>query len=283
MNGNKFSKREWLFFIAVIMMIEYWLISVSYEFVDWQQVVNFISFAAAIASILLAIIAIIHGFIQSDSNSKTTGMLREQAESLKLHTQSLSESSESITDHLSSIATITARLDTLDDNIRKSVEKMSGVEKTVEGIHASNKELMNSVREKRAEAEPTIKPSGDSIDHNDLIDVIFTGSSFELDALGYALYKYLLSQKEVTIAEFASVFDRVVDKADGSGMDIFFNIESVLRAIGLIKGNDLSKTLVIDKKFEKILSACAEEAKKSDHAKVAKMLRRVDQIIDEIE
>lgn len=197
MGDKKFSRREWLFTVAVLLMAEYWLLSVSYEFAGWQEVVNFISFAAAIASILLAVIAIIYGFIQSDSNSKTTGMLREQTESLKLHTKNLSESSESITKHLGAISSVTARLDVLDDNIRASVEKMAGVERTVEGMHASNKELMESVRTKRAEAEPAIDSSGDNISHRDLIEVIFTSSSYELDALGYALYKYFVSEKKL--------------------------------------------------------------------------------------
>ncbi|WP_457980172.1 hypothetical protein L0Y47_05630 [Ectopseudomonas composti] len=282
MSDQKFSRREWLFAIAVLLMVECWLLSVSYEFAGWQEVVNFISFAAAIASILLAVIAIIYGFIQSDSNSKTTGMLREQTESLKLHTKNLSESSESITKHLSVISDVTARLDVLDDNIRASVEKMAGVERTVEGMHASNIEIISAVRDRRASSEFVVRPSGDSISHDDLLEVIFSGSTFGLDTLGYAIYKYFKSGKKVQVFKFAGEFHKAA-KAEGlPGITIFLCVDAILQSIGLYGDSDTTDFLVVNEKFEEVLRRCAEEALASEKEQVSKVIKRIDKFIDEM-
>lgn len=282
MGDRQFSRREWLFTITVLLMVEYWLLSVSYEFTGWQEVVNFISFAAAISSILLAVIAIIYGFIQSDSSSKTTGVLREQAEHLRSHTQSLSSSSESITRQLDVISSITDKLDALDDNIRASAEKLAGVERTVEGMHASNKEIMNAVQEKRASSELVVSSSGDSISHDSLVEVIFSGSTFTLDALGYALYKYFVSGKKAKVYEFASSFHKAASAEDIPGATIFYSVDAILLSIGLYRGDGNEDILVVNEKFEDVLRRCAEEAMASDNDKVIRIIKKIDRFIGEM-
>ena len=281
-NNSKFSRREWLFVITVLMMIEYWLISISYEFVGWQEVVNFISFAAAIASILLAVIAIIYGFIQSDSNSKTTGVLREQAESLRSHTQSLSESSNSITKQLDIITSITDKLDSLDENIHASAQRLAGVEKTVEGMNASNKEFMDAIQAKRAGTEPVIKSSGDSISHEDLLVTIFKNTSHDLDILAYSLYKYYLSKKAITLMEFGNTFDEILEEGNGGGRDVFYSVEAILRTIGFFSSTNVDDILIINEKFENILQDCAESAEKSRIKALRVLIKRADEIINKI-
>lgn len=282
MTNSTFSRREWLFLIVVIMMVEYWLISVSYNFVGWQEVVNFISFAAAIASILLAVIAIIYGFIQSDSNSKTTGALREQAENLRAHTQNISDSSNSLTKQLEVISTITEKLDALDENIRTSAQKLAGVEKTVEGINASNKEFIEGIQKKRATTELEIKSSGDSISHKDLLETILRRTSYGLDVLAYSLYKYHSSEKMVTVLDFGNSFDEIINEGSGVGRDVFYSVEAIFRTIGFFSSTDLTDTLTINGKFETTLRDCAESAEKSKMKDVREKIKKADQIINDM-
>lgn len=75
----------------------------------------------------------------------------------------------------------------------------------------------------------------------------------------------------------------MVDKADGSGMDIFFNVEAVLRSIRLFENKGLSDILVINKKFEGVLGECAREAQDSGNEKVTRMIRKADKMIDDME
>lgn len=282
MVNDKFSRREWLFAISALMMIEYWLMSVSYKFVGWQEVVNFISFAAAIASILLAVIAIIYGFIQSDSNSKTTGVLREQAESLRSHTQSLSESSNSITKQLDIITSITDKLDSLDENIRASAQRLAGVEKTVEGMSASNKEFIDAIQEKRAGTEPAIKSLGESISHENLLVTIFKNTSYDLDILAYSLYKYHLSKKSVTLIAFGNLFDRILKEGNGGGRDVFYSVEAILRTIGFFNSTNVDDILTINEKFENTLRNCAESAEKTRSKAVRESIKKADEIINDM-
>jgi len=277
MEDKKFSRREWFLTIALVMMTEYWFVSLSYNFVDSQQVVNFISFGAAIASILLAIVAIIHGFIQSDSSSKTSATLQNQAESIKETTVELARSSESISEHLTTVSTITSRLDDVNTNILDSIEKLKEIQDSVEDINRNNQNLINTLTQKRSETPPIKTTTNDHISFEKIIEIIFTKSSYELDLVGYALHKYSESQKTISTHDFIDEYLGAIDpqkKVDY--MSAFFNIDRLLIGINAIKYNSLSDKLIITENFKAILPSIADVTKQESGKKVAEGVKALD-------
>ncbi len=266
------------------MMIEYWLISLSHKFVDSQQVINFISFGAAISSILLAIVAIIHSFIQSDSSAKTSGMMREQAQELKTSTIELSSTSNSIASQLTAISSITNRLDDLDSTIRESAEKIASVQKSVDGIHRSNQELFSAMEQKKAETSPIVETTGNSITHNEILTIFFKKSSYDLDLLGYTLYKYSISSIPLTKWQFLENHYGMIEKSRKSTlMNIYFSVQRTLLAINAIQYSQGDEILIINESLKKMLPDLAIFVKKSAEEKIIKGVKAIDESFDRAE
>lgn len=266
------------------MMIEYWLISLSHKFVDSQQVINFISFGAAISSILLAIVAIIHSFIQSDSSAKTSGMMREQAQELKSSTLKLSSTSDSIASQLTAISTITNRLDDLDSTIRGSAEKIASVQKSVDGIHRSNQDLFSAMEQKKAEISPAVDVTGISITHEELLNIIFKRSSYDLDLLGYAFYKYSLSNEKLTNWEFIDKHYAEIDKKTKiSTTQVYISIQRILISINAIHYSEEGKKLIINESFKKMLPEFAAFTKNSTAERIIEGIKAIDASFDATE
>lgn len=277
---EKFSRREWFFSIALIMMIEYWIISISYRFVDYQQVVNFISFGASIASILLAVVAIIHGFIQSDSSSKTSAKLHSQADEIKESTNTLNTSTKIIENHIEKVTTITARLDSLDTNIRNSIDKVTGLQSTVDGMHQDYKEFLRAAAQKESH-NPAASPSkNESIDKTELMRVILRATSYEADLLGYALYKYSESGESLSLMEFYDKYYAVASE-DISRKIVFlnltFNLCNVLRSVNGLQYNSSSEPLIVTDSLKSLLPSYAQKTKESTIDTIVEGVRRIDE------
>lgn len=104
---KQFTRREWLLVIALLLMIEYWIISSSYTFAGEQLVLNYISFAGTISSILLAVLAIIYGFYQSSSQQQASSQILSQVENLRSVSDRLQQSPIKLEEQLDRISGIT--------------------------------------------------------------------------------------------------------------------------------------------------------------------------------
>ncbi|HCH0556504.1 TPA: hypothetical protein NKO30_006636 [Pseudomonas aeruginosa] len=241
--NKKLSLREWIFVIAIISMVEYWVITASFRFKDDSTVINFVSFAATLASLLLAVIAIIFSFLQSDAQQNSTATLLGQIESLRNVASSLRISEENIVTQTVAIGNATKQIQNLESAIRLSHEKIVDIESHVTDIrgnqHALRDELSNLTLEKND--HPQQEGSGDT---KTIAFKIFRRSSYEADFLGYCIALYVNSSglenrpKDLVTSLSETFVTCIASKRDGYtttiAINVMFSYLSIARSFGLI-------------------------------------------------
>lgn len=178
--SKPFSRREWLFAGALVMLIEYWIFSVSHAVSGEQAIVNYVSFASTIASILLAVIAIIYSFVQTDSQQKTGNAIASQIDHLKNASIELRNSKE---------------------QLETQIDRFSGLAENLNGLQGLVGNQINSVQESIQEMQkklnlnsdvhvaPTFEGKKDVFDV-DLILLAILHSTFACDLFTTALYQF---------------------------------------------------------------------------------------------
>ena len=119
-NSEAFSRREWLMLFALVLMIEAGVLNAGYVFKTQQDVINYVSFAATIASLLLAVIAIIYGYFQSDGQQKAAAAIGGQVESMQAMQAELRNSSSGIGNQISEMAITANALQKLTESLESA-------------------------------------------------------------------------------------------------------------------------------------------------------------------
>lgn len=93
---QKLTTREWIFIIIILLLIQFFIHWVSYQFGGSSNALGYVSFAGTLVSIMLGLIAIIYSFVQSISQSTNVIEIREQVERLMVAGGDISESGKVI-------------------------------------------------------------------------------------------------------------------------------------------------------------------------------------------
>lgn len=179
-DDTEFKRREWLLLITILLLVEYWITSISYEFSGSSEVINYISFAATISSILLAVIAIIYSFYQSDSQQKSAAIIANQIENLRSVSTEIDTSKVALEGQLSRISTVLDKVNDLKEIVTGANKQVSD---RLEAVHKRFDNLMS--KEDRTPQSP------EKFNVELAAEIILRRSSFEADLFGYALAKYI--------------------------------------------------------------------------------------------
>lgn len=79
---NSFSKREWILFIIILLIIEGFIFWVSFQFAGNSSALGYVSFAGTLISIILAVLAIGYTYGESQQQKNSSNTLANQIESL---------------------------------------------------------------------------------------------------------------------------------------------------------------------------------------------------------
>ena len=283
MNKERFSRREWFLVLAVVMMIEYWVISVSYDFADDQALINYVSFGATLASLLLAIVAIIYGFIQSDSSSRASSVIREQADELKDATEGLSSSILLIEAHLQKVAMVTDKLDGVDVSINGSIEKLSRLEDKVGELHLSQSEALKEFLQKKDKPSVAQGVQGGvtgTFTAEQIFKIILRQTSYPADLLGYALNKYVENGDSLKYFDFYEKYYKISLPNDAVGSsNVFFNCTPILKVIGAIDYDAVGNVpLTVSESFKSLLQSFAEKTRKETAERVSVGVSAIDKV-----
>jgi hypothetical protein len=180
--GKIFSRREWLLVVAILLMLEAWWLNVSYAFHAEQAVINYISFASTIASLLLALLAIIYGFYQAAGQQKSAAALSMQVDAMQNVQRELSETSGKTATQLAAIESAAETL----RNIGATLGVIEGGVKTLSEQQTAVHDLLR-VSKSKDEQQQDVTPA--PRDLNGLVPGIFQRSSFPADLMGVALYE----------------------------------------------------------------------------------------------
>ncbi|SDF20527.1 hypothetical protein [Phytopseudomonas seleniipraecipitans] len=80
--GIKFKRREWLFLLLIVVLVQLILHQVSLYYGSSSTALGYVSFAGTIVSILLGLIAIIYSFVQSISHANSVAEIKSQVKHL---------------------------------------------------------------------------------------------------------------------------------------------------------------------------------------------------------
>lgn len=189
--SQPFSRREWLMLIAIMLAFEYWLLTTSYFYKNQQDVIGYVSFAATIASLLLALIAIIYGYYQSDGQQRSAAAIASQIDSMRDVQKQLNNASDGIADQLTGMTVTASELKNLTESLDGTHRTLGVIEGGINGVLAEQLAIKVAVASMQSQAEqkspdlPTLlRPDGDPAE---TARRIFEYANSDLAMLGVAL------------------------------------------------------------------------------------------------
>lgn len=142
--------------------------------------VNYVSFASSIASILLAVTAIIYGFIQSDGQQKSAGMLAIQVDEIRQASSKMTASRESLETQLDRFSVVASKIDELSNMVGGRFSSMEG----------NFAELRREVAAK-AKVTPAVPPAvtqRGAAEKTRIAQALLSSTTWNADLLTYSLY-----------------------------------------------------------------------------------------------
>ena len=147
-----FSRREWLMVIALVVVVEAWVLNMSYSFQSEEAVINYVSFAATIASLLLAVIAIIYGFYQSDGQQKSAAAISSQIDLMRAVQKELNVASAGISQQLAGMTITATDLKNLSELLDGAHAALGTIQGDIGGLRAQHLSVQEAVAGMRANA-----------------------------------------------------------------------------------------------------------------------------------
>lgn len=117
MDSNKFSKREWLLVILLIMIVQFIVQCIAFLYAGSGSALNYISISGTIVSIVLALLAIIYSYFQSASQVNTSASLNTQIEKLISIVDIVKDSKNDFANELKNL-----------ENIRENIESSINIQ-----------------------------------------------------------------------------------------------------------------------------------------------------------
>lgn len=129
--------REWLFTIAIVILIQFIVQVGALIYSSDNNILNYISFAGTIVSIILATIAIVYSFVQTISQQSSAsnisnqvdklisvvGIIDESKNTIKNSIEHLNKSSEKLDIAIENQTKLTSKVETISNNF--SIEKLT--------------------------------------------------------------------------------------------------------------------------------------------------------------
>ncbi|HCU0834604.1 TPA: hypothetical protein OUJ22_004145 [Pseudomonas aeruginosa] len=152
----RFSKREWLLTIFIIVILQFILHWLAFQYRGSSNALGYISFAGTVVSIVLGVVAIIYSFVQSISHSTSVEEMRAQVEDLIAATKDINKSKDSL--HESTTKIISA-VESLNINLVENTTKANELySKITEGSSSPAKKSSSQDRIKISSYRDEIPP-----------------------------------------------------------------------------------------------------------------------------
>lgn len=275
--SQKFSRREWLFLIAILLGTEYYVFSMSHSLLANQDIVNYVSFASAIVSILLAVIAIFYSFIQGEGQQKTSGAIANQIDSLKSASFQLTQSKEQLKVELDRVSVVTNKLDELHVFVGGGFARMDEV------LLEFKRDIQAQSKTPASATSPPFKAGtlGRKISSEEKADLamrLLTSSTYEADLMAYALHLWhtkgnnKLSWVNFISNHYAAPMLSIADPAKqtyAGYLDVGFQILSMLSSVELVQ-LPAGEPLIMSPELLAYVKGRAPKIKSDDYEKIKK-------------
>lgn len=128
--------REWLFTIAIIILIQFIVQMGALAYSKDNNVLNYVSFAGTIVSIILAIIAIVYSFVQTLSQQSSSSNISNQVDKLISAADQINDSKNKINTSIEYLKNASERLDA-------AIEHQSNINNEIKTLSKQFSELDN--------------------------------------------------------------------------------------------------------------------------------------------
>ncbi|MEQ6435440.1 hypothetical protein V8Z74_10410 [Comamonas sp. w2-DMI] len=192
---NNFSRREWLMIIAIFLMAEAWILNISYSFNGEQSVINYVSFASTITSLILAVLAIVYGFYQNETGKKSNAALEAHIDAMKKTQAELDAFVISVEGQLNSVTESADKLDRIGSDLSLSVNKIDDLKNEIshikEGQRQGNENIKDVIESLKISSKSDLSKakSFDASSGNIelILKNIFFATSYEVDLVSVLL------------------------------------------------------------------------------------------------
>ena len=246
------SAREWCYLIAVVVLLEFIFLHSVYTYGTDKEVLAYSTFAGTITSIILALIAIIWGFVQTITQQNSAVELGKQIDSLKNVGKDVTGSASTLTEGLTHLSSLARKLEDIGQVVTASQRGITDVSgKLGEMIKAQDK----------------IRPIIDTPDTTPAIEAKtlvewITAANVATTNVVYCLYK--LDGKKLDRPGFAKIL-RQANQAGLSDADKELDLTmyfrghlagtiGFLRAMGLLQVDDTTDILQLSPILKKALA-----------------------------
>lgn len=183
-NGKQpWDRTKWLLLIAILMIIEGFVFYAAMENSNSISALGYISFAGTITSIILAVLAIIYGFVQNGTQDRKSELIAQQMGRVREVVDDLKKSKTDLGDE---------------------VEKLESISSGIDRLLLSHNDISSSVSEiKDSLSFVSIAPSNFSGDETN-----FFKSAASLHVVLYVIYYAIVNK---CLEDFETVQDYAVD------------------------------------------------------------------------
>lgn len=286
---KKLSTREWILITSLLMLVEYLISSNSYIFRDDQTLLNYISFASTIASILLAVIAIIFSFIQSDSGAKANNKLVDRLDEFKSIYNKILRNSNKSDDQLERLSSITDILNELKISMENSSDKLVSIENKTLKIHEVHKNVKDEITRLNNQKELSNNITHDKSSHNENIArLVLRKSTTHADIITYALNKVAETNEKITLFDFVEKYLTPLSDDVNTNETTFLNklvlhwitftILHILNSANLIYFSENDKYIVIKEELSENLATFSKEIKLLELDLMKKAVKHIDSL-----
>ncbi|MPQ76950.1 hypothetical protein [Hydrogenovibrio sp. JE_KL2] len=134
---------KWWMLIAILMIIEGFVFYAALENSNSLSALGYVSFAGTITSIILAVLAIIYGFVQSGSHERKSEFVSEQMGRVKEVVDELRASKSALGGDLTSLSNLAQKIETLTESFDFHSQKTSH---HLEKLEKLNSNTQNSLQ-----------------------------------------------------------------------------------------------------------------------------------------
>ncbi|HAV5002486.1 hypothetical protein EA702_11505 [Acinetobacter baumannii] len=182
---TKFTTREWILSIIIMLIIEAFIFWVSFQFAGNSSALGYVSFAGTLISIILAVLAIGYTYVESQQQKNSSATFATQLDSLvkiKDKLQIQAEALENIQNLKNDITDFKAEVFDHFSETKNKIESNNGFIKQLIDGGDDEKKILNNIQ--------------DSDVNSRLFERMFTDNEMNIFKIGYVIaFAYIQSTR----------------------------------------------------------------------------------------
>ncbi|WP_447830005.1 hypothetical protein [Aeromonas salmonicida] len=221
MKIKKFRTSQWIMAVIIICLAQLLIHYFSVQVMSGSEVINYVSFAGTIVSIILAVLAIVYSFYQSFTQQNNVDSISREVEKLKKTAKNIDASSDAISTATECLPRMLRELESLPSivsaSVASQVKEQTGV---LLGAHATDlKSFMADSISKSADSLVSANSSVQLEEHDSSEDLQLDTTDLITVTCAAAAYLIITGGKFSTLASlWGGIFDSRTYQAIASGV-----------------------------------------------------------------